>query len=385
MGDEFNENDLVDLNSEVESASEVPDISDDAIQSALDKFYGKASDNDLEEAGVDPDEAAKERELVKRNIARRKASEAEQRQELREEGLEGEDELDEESIVNGEEEVPALKDKQEADGEEVEEKQPTQEAVATPKLDPALRYFAASTLGWTDERIDKLVKADPELAAETISNLAASYTNLSRQLLTAPQQPAGTQQEQQPAQSPTSKLDQIYADLNAFAEANGEELTEFIKALKSELIDPWRAEQAKIEVQKQELNKSEARQTFGKLSTEFAGLYGKQGEARTPEQQKAVADLGEVADQLRAGAKLRGQEMTIADAINRAHLLVSHNYREQAVRKAIKEQVQKRAKGLTAKPTMRQRPAPASGKSKEAAAEALTRKAAELGIAGFDE
>lgn len=390
-GDDFNENDQVDLSSDGNAASEVPSLSEGEqnIEAALDKYFGAADDSDLAEAGVTPEEVAKEAATVRSNIQKRKAREAEQRQELREEGLEGEDELDDESVVNGEEdEVPAIQDNDEAT-EGKEDEDATEGDVKANALDPALRYFAATELRWSDDKIDKLIAADPELAASTIQSFSDAYTNLSRQYLAAPSQVApGTEAAKEtPAQpaSPTSNLDKIYANLNEFAEANGEELAEFMKALKTELIDPWRKEQAKIQARDEELSKTEARTTFGTLSTKFASLYGEQGKPRSPEQQKAVTELAEVADQLRAGAKQRGQELSISDAINRAHLLVSHNHRESAVRNSIKEQVQKRAKGMVAKPTYRRNPVTASGKSREAAGEALTRKAAELGIGGFDE
>lgn len=383
MADDFNENDQVDLNSDTPAPSEVVDAGDDEIQQALDRIYNKATGQELEDAGITAEEAAKN---AKHTRVKREQRKAEQKQELREEGLETDEEVDEEAIAKGEEDAPIAKDNDEIEDENAVD----DEVAAAPALDPNLRYFASTALKWTDEKIDKLFKADPELATDTIQNLAATYKNLSQQLLqpqtsqVAPVTPAVEKPLAQPA-SPTSKLDHIYANLNEFAEANGEELTEFIKALKAEIIDPWRTEQAKIEARTNELSKTEARQTFGTLSTKFTDLYGEQGKARSPEQQTAVADLAEVADQLRAGAKARGQDLSVADAINRAHLLVSHEYTQQTVRKSIKEQVQKRAKGLSARPTQRSNPVLSSGKSREAAKDALTRKAADLGIAGFEQ
>lgn len=388
MADDFNENDLADLNSDTAAASEIPSENQQNIEDALNKYFGAADEEDLSAAGVSKEQVEAEAQRTASNIKRRKEREAEQRQELREEGLEGEDDLDEEEVAKGEEdEAPALKDEAE---EQAEEEKPEADEVKANALDPNLRYFAATELRWSDEKIDKLIAADPELAAETIQRFSDAYTNLSRQYLTTqPSQatPGTAPAEEKPAQpaSPTSKLDKIFANINEFAEANGEELAEFVKALKDEVIDPWRKEAAKIEARQNELNATEARTTFTALSTKFADLYGAKESARTPEQQKAVNDLAETADQLRAGAKLRGQELSIPDAINRAHLLVSHKHREAVVRNSIKEQVQKRSKGITAKPTYRRNPVTATGKSKEAAAEALTRKAAELGIAGFDD
>lgn len=384
MSDEFNENDLADLSGDSEAPAEQPNLSPQAeknIESALDRFFGKAADSDLEEAGVDPKEV--EKEAVANRAARNRRAAKEQHNELVEEGLEPEDGQDEDTILTDEKENT----EEETDKEE---KPVVADAAAPSPLSPQLRYTAQTILGWDDKKIDRLVKADPELAAETITELAESQANLSRQLLHPASQVApGTQPVvQTPAQpeAPLSNLDKFHANLSEFAEANGEELTEYVKALKAEVIDPVRAMFAQIEVQKQELSKTEARQTFTTLSDNFSDLYGKAGEALTPLQQKAKADLGEVADMIRAGSKLKGHEISVKDALNRAHLLVSHEYQQQAMRKSIKEQVQTRSKTLQAKPTNRVNPGVVtSGKSRASAEDALAKKAAELGIEGFDE
>jgi hypothetical protein len=132
------------------------------------------------------------------------------------------------------------------------------------------------------------------------------------------------------------------------------------------------------------LNKDEAQSTFGKLSEQFADLYGKPGVVKTPEQAEAVRQLGEVADQLRTGAKQRGQKMSIKSALNQAHMQVSTPFREAIVRKTIKEQVHKREKAITARPSQRLQPA-TSGKSDAAAEDAISKFAAERGLTGWDE
>lgn len=369
--DSFNENDLADLNSSTPAASESPDLTpeqDANIQEAADRFFGKVPADTLEKEAAAASISQRRRE-------RTRQAQMEQRDELEDEGLEG-DELEEgASPVEADE-------PQEADAEKPEEPPVGEEAK---DIDPTLRYFAEQELGWTKEKLDRLVKLDPEVASETIQNIADSYTNLSRQYAAGSPIP-GTQQAPSPAQQQetplTPRLDKFFEAISDFTEANGNDLGEFALALKAELIDPVKEIFAENKVRELELNKNETLTTFNTLSEKFSDIYGKPG-SQTPEQLEAVTQLGNTADSLRAGAKQRGQKMSIKSALNQAHLQVSAPYRAAIERKKLTEQVQKREKTITHRPTQRLVPA-TSGKSDAAAEEAVAKFAAERGLTGWD-
>jgi hypothetical protein len=381
------DSDLVDLSGTEPTPSELPEFTPEQqtnIDEAYAKFIEKApAEIELGEKVAEPTKVEKPEvatDIAERRRLRNRQARLEQQDELREEGLIAE-EGDEDGEVKPKVEAGKIEPKTEAAKDAAEKP-------ATPAdIDPTLRYFAEQELGWEKDKIDRLVKADPEIAAETIQKIADTYTNLSRQYAAGTQVAPGTQTPP-PAQTEdaplTPRLDKFYAAISDFTEANGTDLAEFTEALKAELIDPVKEIFASNRVRERELNKDEAQSTFGKLSEQFADLYGKPGTVKTPEQAEAVRQLGEVADQLRTGAKQRGQKMSIKSALNQAHMQVSTPFREAIVRKTIKEQVHKREKAITARPSQRLVPA-TSGKSDAAAEDAISKFAAERGLTGWDE
>lgn len=385
MADDFNMNDQADLNSTEPASSEMPELTAEQnanIESAMERFFEKAPE-ELEgksEKAANTEKAEVSGDVAQRRRDRNRQARLEQQEELREEGLETpENDATEEG-------KPTEKVAKET---KVESKAVAAETQAeTPAdIDPTLRYFAEAELGWSKEKIDRLVKADLEIASETLTSLAENYTNLSRQYLPGTQAAPGTQ-VQPPAQNVveplTPRLDQFYSALNDFKEVHGDELGEFADALKAELIEPVKAMFAANMVQQQELNKTEARQTFTTLTEKFPEMYGTADKPLTPEQMEFKKQLGQLADDLRIAAKAKGIDLSPRKALNQAHLSVSAPFRNQIVRKGIKEQVHKRQNAITARPTQRLVPATA-GKSKEAAEEAVARFAADRGIEGFDD
>jgi hypothetical protein len=361
-------------------ASEVPEIPDAAMQAITEKIDEVFSKGDNDIAGQ---LSTEKEEVPAREVARRQSVQKEQAEELDEEGLTGADDPEGHGKP---EETPK-------EGEDAEEGEPADDkdgqTAEAPTLDPNLR-FVAQQFGWSDEKIDKLLKADPELAQDTFTNLSDAYTNLSRQML--PQGDSqglpGTQPGSMTAQqqATTSPLDTLLSDkaLAQFAEANGEEIVEkFLKpfaqerqALKAELSEM----KAYVEVQQRRAVATEATTVLEKLSGQFADLYGKDTLQLSDPQKQARTNLAGIADQLRAGAKSQGRELSVSEALNRAHLIVSAGHRQQAVRKQVTEQVQRRSKQISAKPTQRRNPTTAGGRSDAAAIEAYNRKAAELGL-----
>lgn len=389
MSDDFNENDVATDTGEAQ-ASEVPEIPQ-AILDKYDEIFGGKDASVNAELGDTAANGAASTEPVK-STAEIEASKAANRQSKRQAAKEQQDELVEEGL---ESEDAAVQDKPETKEAPVaktaEAPAEKKEAVDKSKveLDSSLR-FAANELGWADDKIDKLLAADPVLAMETFNALATTYTNLSRQFLNNPAPlvaPGTPGHVEQPAQQvvPTPNLDKLYADLHTFAETNGEDLVEkFLKPLQAEIITPLKALLAENAVTKQRVAEQEIRQSFDTVTGKFSQFYGTDGK-RTAEEQQTVARLAQVADQIRTGARVQGREMSVKDALNQAHMIVTADKRDAIVRSAITEQVQRRTKTTTAKPTQRRTPGAGVQKSHVAAAEAIERFYAERGISAGDD
>lgn len=270
------------------------------------------------------------------------------------------------------EEAPA--EKPEGEGSQAEEQQPKPEAkqpikpaagkeAAKPAtLDPSL-IQAAKRNKWTDEQIDRLVKADPELAKQTFGNLHGAYNDLSQQYarLAAAgqqrpqqQQQPGAQQQQPPAQQQTpAGLDALYAKLEEFAKNNGSELVDqLIKPLYAEVIQPFRQMQAAYATQQRAAMASEINNVFKGFGDHWKDTYGEAGKLNA-QQNEARFTVARMADQIRSGANLQGIEMPVGEALDRAHALFTADRQQQAARQEIAGQVQRRSKAISARPTQR--------------------------------
>jgi hypothetical protein len=207
------DSDLVDLSGTEPTPSEAPEFTPEQ-QTNIDEAYSKFMQNapaELEIGKKEDEPTKEEKPAVDPVVAegrrnRNRQARLEQQDELREEGLEIA-EWDATEIEEKAGEKPETKVEAKPAVAENEQAKPATD------IDPTLRYFAEQELGWAKDKIDRLVKADPEIAAETIQKIADTYTNLSRQYATGSQVAPGTQM-QTPAQSEdaplTPRLDKFY-------------------------------------------------------------------------------------------------------------------------------------------------------------------------------
>lgn len=350
------------------------DLSNDVPQAITDKFNEIFSNEDVASNPIEA-EPAKPQFPTKASQAKAKR---EQTDELKQEGLEDEDGLEPEAV---EPDADAATD----------EDAPVEEEVQADPLDPNLR-FAAEQFGWTAEAIDKLYAADPEMATATFTNLLGAFQNLSRQMngggnpagQPASQLPNPAAQLQQQAQQ--SKFLSMISNLKEFSEVNGEPMGELLKALHEEVYQPLKQIQADYAVAKQQAVAAEAMTVTDNLAGKFKDFYG-QGERLTLVQQQNRSLLYQYADRQRAGASQQGREMSVKDALNQAHLILTADRRVAEGRQQVRSQVQKRSKSITARPTQRVNPRGAgTSKGESQAAEAYSRRAQELGIeVGYSE
>lgn len=238
---------------------------------------------------------------------------------------------------------------------------PGEEAPAT--LDPALKH-AAKRAGWSDEELaDDIKTYGVERVQRTLAKLHGSYNDLSeryaqlgaarsQQLPGQPTQPAQPQQAK--ANDPFAALEALFEEktLKQFAENNGEEIVEkFMKPLHAAL-QPLKEIQARYEADTKASQQREVTGIFKGWETDFADLYGS-GDQLTPAQVDARLKVGQMADQIAAGAAAQGIDLTISEALDRAHSHLTKDRVKEMARKEITSAVAGRAKAITSRPTQR--------------------------------
>jgi hypothetical protein len=261
-----------------------------------------------------------------------------------------------------------------------------EEAQAT--LDPVLMH-AAKRAGWTDADIAEAVKLNPEAAARAFTKLHGSYNDLSARFaqLGTPQQqgqPAAQPVAQPAANDPFAALDELFKpeSLQTFADNNGEELVEkFMKPLHAAL-QPLRELQAQAVAQQRETLVREVTGIFKGWEGDFGDLYGK-GNELTPGQHENRQKVGQLADQISAGAAAQGIDLPVSEALERAHAYMTRDRVGEIARKQVTQQIQGRAKGITSRPTQRRTPntvGDGAAKGDQSAASAIAAFWAERGM-----
>jgi hypothetical protein len=342
---------------------------EDGLEAAAPEAEAGGSDKAAENAA-----AQKMNEIFGRNDRKNQADE------LEEEGLQGPDnpdgdELPEEDaaiVAEEEEEVKAL----EAAGE-----QKTTEQLAAEKtlaaFDPNLKAIAKELGGWAEQDIDDFIVSNPVLARVTFARIQAGYNTLSQQYARGVQAPAAApQQSQAVATSGASPdvLNELLSNPKKLAdlqEALGKDVMEgFVKPL---LQAQTRAneDRAFIDGMRKEALVRDINETFTEIGGGiFADFYGKNGEV-SQKQSENRFQVAQLADQIQAGAKLQNVQLSVRDALKRAHRIVTADQSAKVARQEVRSQVKKRSANLTARPTARKTTLSPNGRSDEAALAAV--------------
>ncbi len=288
------------------------------------------------------------------NAAIRARDNADQRQELIEAG-----EVDEHGNEIEKPETEAETEVEKPAAEKGKAETPNPE----PTLDPILRE-AALEAGYTDAQIDRLFKADAEIAETTFARLVIGPGSTRTD-------PASSQAASAAAPAIDLKIPDALTDdaLKKFAEQNGQEVADAIKVRRDSFIGPMQAMQAHLAQTQRAAIANEANATIAALAKDHVAVYGDGTDAKTTvAQQAARYKLAETADQLIAGAKAQGKNLSVSDALKRAHSIVSRDTVKVQARNEITQQVKKRSAAITNKPTKRNPPKANSGEQSDAAA-----------------
>lgn len=222
---------------------------------------------------------------------------------------------------------------------------------------------AAIHLGWSQDEIDALSQANPELAKKTCAKALESTNNLSKKFSELGKVKA--EPEPKPETKPESEgfdfsaLEKQYEDdpivgvLKQVVEQN--------QTLAKELGKLQQTRDKAVDTAQAQEDAAIAQQIdtfFDRPDVKaFAEVYGetkkgsKDWDALTQGQIKKRWSVVEEAQRIMRGAEALKEEMPLEEAFERAHLLVTEGEREQVIRKQIKAKAVKRAKSITLEPT----------------------------------
>ena len=231
-------------------------------------------------------------------------------------------------------------------------------------------YRAAVHSGFTPERISKQYEIDAEGTLEFLKQNYEHVNNLSRQFADLGRTAIGLKQKEAAQQIPTQqpavqkpeldveKLRKQYEDdpFGAMVELFKTQAVQPQQVSQPEptVIQPDRAafeEQAAALQQLHQFFKIDDMEVYkdfyGEISDESMFDWG----SLPPGQLANRRALVNLADQIIAGHELQGKQVSTAEGLQLAHLVITEPIREQIVREKIVSQVKKRSKGITLKPS----------------------------------
>lgn len=231
---------------------------------------------------------------------------------------------------------------------------------------PAGYVRTAKARGWTDQEIGDFAKANPDLAIKTFERMHESRTKEINEWAEL-----GRKVRQSPVASspaPTSAPVHAPAPAGSLQPINVQEMVdkfgnqELIEALAGPINAAIASVQPLIQgaTQAQEQARRSQQESLGKVVQDFftdksmapfAETYGKGMATLTPAQIEVRSRVLETADALIAGASFQGRQLSVQEALTLAHDSVSSGTKENIIRDQIRTSVQKRAKGITLRPT----------------------------------
>lgn len=238
---------------------------------------------------------------------------------------------------------------------------------------------AAIHNGWSQEEVDEFIKVSPKVAARTFENLRQSTNKASQEWAALGR--ASRKEETQKQESAAKKdkiefegidlvklkkesdidpgVEQVIRGLNT----TNETLVDAVNKLMEEKVAPQdttrvdraaRSYDAAAEAAaEQQINGFFATDSMKGYSKVYGELkFGEVWESLPPAQARSRYAVYQTADELMAGrAMATGQQMDLGEALERAHLLVTENYREEAIRGEIRKTSKKRAKSMLFRPS----------------------------------
>jgi len=257
--------------------------------------------------------------------------------------------------------------------EKDEDKEKDKDAVEIPEA----YVRAAIHSGWATEDIEEFVKVSPTVAAKTFENLYNSTNKASREWAAIGRASRKEADKTQESNRP-DKLEYGGVDIAALkkefdidpavekmlegSNASNKKLVDALNQLtegKAVTQDTSRADRS-VKYYDVATEAAEEQQVNNFFATDgmklYSKFYGEIGIGETWEdlprtQAKNRFAVYQTADQLLAGATMQSQPMGLAEALERAHLLVTEPMREEVIRSGIKKTVTKRRNSMVFRPS----------------------------------
>lgn len=287
-------------------------------------------------------------------------------------GLAGYDEIDEEDEDNEEEETSTSEEtptedadddpssSEDKESDDTESSEDSEAGDETPTLSDALRRSAIHQ-EWTQEEIDEFMKADPEKAIKTFEKIHESNNRLTTEFSKLGQAALKVQHDADQSTTNTHQQDDVTKIIAGLGkEHDGDPLYEdFVKPLAQAL----KASQSQQVVQHvasptvetrnrdrdglvQQVNEFFSQETL----RDYDEYYGTPGHPKTNDQLGSYNQVLQLADQIVAGSILQQNELSVPEALDKAHLVIAEPFRQTATQNALKVSVKKREKGVQLKP-----------------------------------
>lgn len=262
---------------------------------------------------------------------------------------------------------------------------------------------AAIHNGWSEEDVENLVKANPEMAAKTFENLYNSTNKASREWAAIGRASRKKADEETRKSAEEKKFEYGGVDIDALKDKfdidpSVEQLLKNSNAYNEKLVDALN-ELTKDKIAQQDTSQvdraaryydvaaeaAEEQQVNGFFATDsmkpYNKFYGEIAAHQTwedlpPTQAKHRYAVYQTADQLLAGAAMQSQSMGLGEALERAHLLVTEGMREEVIRSKIKKTATKRKNSMVFRPSESKRKKSGGGKPR-------TKNELESKVAGF--
>lgn len=257
---------------------------------------------------------------------------------------------------------------------------------------PEAHIQSAKRRGWTDLDIQELTRANPQLAARTFAKLhndanelARRYAEIGRQQTAQRGQPAPADQRsqrqsadaEQPAQPSAMGL-----NFDALVNKYGDDLVnDIVRPMQERLVQADEAI-AYVRQQKQEALSRTVDGFFGSLGKSFEDFYGggKPPHQISVDQLRSREKVCEEADAIFAGAAAQGRGLSVTEALEMAHNLVSAGFQQTAIRREMTSKVKGRERQITMRPTHRVSGAPDERDPYARAEATASRKMREIGL-----
>lgn len=273
--------------------------------------------------------------------------------------LRGEVEDDDSSVVNDE---TNLEDDDSTDDSDKKDDDSTDDSDKKDDDSPILpsgHRQAALKRGWTNEEIDHYLETKPNDAVVEFKEIFGTWqkenslwSERGRQLIAA-----GKTSEEDGEKSKADETSEALAhyDLDALIETHGnEDLLKAIIGPINAVIDRVNDAAKKVSNSENFLRNTEQEalvtvaQNFFKSPEikPFNETYGIEAQNLTDKQLENRMKLFEQADIMVAGARDHGVDISVQDALERAHILLSQGTRDEALRQSIRDDIKKRTKTL---------------------------------------